>query len=449
MTESIKSVVVVGGGMAGASAAVGLREQGFSGHITLIGAEEHLPYERPPLSKDFLGGTTTTDRLLIQPPNTYQDLEIEVLLGRPAVRLCRAERAVEIVGGDRVPADRVVLCMGVRPRQLDVAGNALPGVQYLHDIEDARAIQAQIERGQPVVVVGEGFVGTEVASTLAGLGADVTLLMAGDLPVPVLGTDASRWLLDRHRSHGVDIRPRAPLRAICGDRHVTAVELCDGTRLPAGAVVVGIGSLPAIELATHAGITAEDGIVVDGSGRTSVPEVYAAGDLARFPSPTFGHSIRVEHWQNAHSHAAHIAAALLYEGNQHDEPYDEIPWAWTDQYGSRWEIAGLPGPGLDVIRRGSPDSPAGALWVFSSEGRVRGAVASSEGRVRGAVATNRRRDLRAIQRALGRGPVFVTDMVADESVDMATALSEVGVTESTDTATNVNDETKGASDGLA
>lgn len=420
MTESIKSVAIVGGGMAGASAAVALRGQGFSGRITLIGAEEHLPYERPPLSKDFLSGATTSDRLLIQSPETYEELGVELLLGRPAVRLCCAERAVEIHGGDRFPADRVLLCMGVRPRQIGVAGNALPGVHYLHDVEDACAIRMQVERGAPIVVVGEGFIGTEVASTLAALGAEVTLLLAGALPVPALGAGASTWLLDQHRMHNVDVRPKAPLRAIRGDRHVTAVELCDGTRLPAGAVVVGIGSLPVLELATEAGIIAEGGIVVDGAGRTSIPEVYAAGDLARFPSPTYGRRIRVEHWQNAHRHAAHTASAVLGRGNQHHPPYDEIPWAWTDQCGSRWEIAGLTGSDMDVIGRGSPDSTEGALWVFSSQGRIHGAVA-----------VNRRRELRAVHRALGRGPVFATNMISDESVDLATALSGVDATNST------------------
>ncbi|WP_016880391.1 MULTISPECIES: NAD(P)/FAD-dependent oxidoreductase [Rhodococcus] len=413
MTGSFDSVAVVGGGMAGATAVTALRDQGFSGRVCLIGAEEHLPYERPPLSKEFLGGEMPEDRLLVHSRETYEEQDIELLLGRRAIRLCPADGAVELEGGERVGADRVLLCMGVRPRPVGVPGGTLPGVHYLHDLEDAWALQTVIERGVPVVVVGEGFIGSEVASTLAEQGADVTLLMAGDLPMPVLGAEASGWILDQHRSNGVDVRARSPLQAIRGRDRVESVELSDGTVLPAGAVVVGIGSEPVVDLATDVGITVDNGILVDGLSRTSVPGIYAAGDLARFPSPTFGRSIRVEHWQNAQLQAAKAVEGMLGHGDRDIEPYDDIPWAWTKQYGNQWEIAGRPGPDMQVIRRGVPGSTDGALWIFSAHGRVQGAVV-----------VNRRRELRAVRRALEQGPIFTNDTIRDESVDLRAALSD-------------------------
>nr|ACL31219.1 ferredoxin reductase [Rhodococcus sp. TFB] len=398
--------------MAGATAVTALRDQGFSGRISLVGAEKHLPYERPPLSKQFLSGEMSEEQLLVHSRETYAEKDIELVLGRRATRLCPADGAVELEGGERVDADRILLCMGVRPRPVGVPGQTLPGVHYLRDLEDAYALQVMIESGVPVVVVGEGFIGSETASTLAQQGADVTLLMAGDLPMPVLGMEASGWLLEQHRSNGVDVRARSPLRTIRGRDCVEAVELCDGTILSAGAVVVGIGSEAAIDLATEIGITVDNGILVNGLSRTSIPEVYAAGDLARFPSPTFGRNIRVEHWQNAHNQAVKAVEGMLRHGDRDIEPYDDIPWAWTNQYGNQWEIAGLPGAGMDVVRRGVPGSAEGALWIFSTRGHVQGAVA-----------VNRRRELRAIQRALGDGPVLLNEAVRDESVDLRAALS--------------------------
>ncbi|MFF5988806.1 NAD(P)/FAD-dependent oxidoreductase [Prauserella flavalba] len=408
MTASFDSVAVIGAGLAGASAAVALRERGFSGRIRLIGAESHLPYERPPLSKEFLGGDLPAERLAVHPADAYAEWEIELVLGRPATRLRPAERAVELAGGTRIGADRVLLGTGVRPRSAGVPGEWLSGVHHLRDLEHAQALREVIERGVPLVVVGEGFIGSELASTLAEQGADVTLLMAGDLPMRhALGEEAARWLLGRHRENGVRVLARSPLKSINGFDRVESVEVGDGTVLPAGAVVIGIGSEPVVDLAVGAGLAVDNGVVVDSSSRTSIPEIYAAGDLARFPSRAFNRRLRVEHWQNAQNQAANAVESML----GHDEPYDDIPWAWTEQHGRRWEIAGLPMLGTDVVRRGDPDSAEGALWVFSEQGRVQGAVA-----------VNRRRELRAVRRALAREALVDVDAVRDESVDIRTAI---------------------------
>lgn len=417
MSGSFDSVAVVGGGMAGATAVTALRDQGFSGRVSLVCAEKHLPYERPPLSKEFLAGEVAEEQLLIHPPATYEEQGIELHLGRPATRLRPSDGAVELEDGSFVRADRVLLCTGVRPRPVEavgVPGGDLPGVHYLHDLHEAWAIQAVIGRGVPVVVVGEGFIGSELASTLACQGADVTLVMLGELPMqPVFSREASEWLLAQHRAHGVDVRPQVPLKAIRGRDRVEAVELSDGTVLPAGAVVVGIGSEPVAGLATDAGISGDDGVVVDGVGRTSVSEIYAAGDLARHPNPKFGRDIRVEHWQNAQLQAAKAVEGMLGDGDV--APYDDIPWVWTEQYENHWEIVGLPAPSMKVIRRGTLGAAGGALWIFSQDGLVWGAVA-----------VNRRRELRLVRRALKRGPVFSDETLRDESVDIRAALGDAG-----------------------
>jgi 3-phenylpropionate/trans-cinnamate dioxygenase ferredoxin reductase subunit len=409
MTETIESVVVVGGGLAGATAATALRARGFSGCVRLICAEEHLPYERPPLSKDFLAGEVPADALLVHPRETYEELDIELVSGRRAQRLRPSEGAVELEDGGQIHADHVVLCTGVRPRRLQVPGEALPGVSYLHDLEDAQELRAAVKRGMPIAVVGEGFIGSEIAATLAAQGVEVTLLMGGELPMqPVLGTEAGQWLREQHLRHGVAVRARSMVRAIHGQRHVEAVELADGTIVAVGAVVIGIGSEPVGQLAIDAGLAYDNGVLVDAQMRTSIPAISAAGDLARFPSPAFASDIRVEHWQNAQGQAASAADSLLGQGR----PYNEVPWAWSEQYGDRWEITGLPGHGMEISCRGMPDSADGALWLFSREDRVHGAVA-----------LNRRKELRAVRRALETGPIPTSQRWQDESVDIGALLS--------------------------
>jgi len=409
MSDTVRSVAIIGAGLAGANVAAGLRSHGYAGHVTLVGSESHLPYERPPLTKDVLAGVMAVDQTAVHPAEFYQDNEIELVLGEPVDALDLSERSVVLARGRRLRADRVVLCTGVSPRRLGVPGEDLEGVHSVRDREDSQALRNAAERGDPIVVIGEGFIGTEVASTLARQGCDVTVLMGRDLPVqPVLGADAGAWLAQQHRVNGVRLRPSTPPRAIIGTSSVQGVELADGSVVPASAVVVGIGSIPSGQsLASDAGITTRDGVVVDGVGRSSVPEVFATGDLARFPTSSYG-EIRVEHWQHAIQHAQVVAAAIV---GVEQAPYAGVPWVWTEQFGRRWEIAGLPQRGTDVVRRGDPDSDEGALWAFTNDSRV---VA--------AVALGRRRELRAVLRSL-EGPVsLMTPQFVDESVDVRRAL---------------------------
>lgn len=405
------SVAVVGAGLAGATIVRTLRERGFTGRVSLIGDEVHLPYERPMLSKEFLTTAVSRDTLQVRPTAQYEADEIELLLGRRAVRLLPGV-GVQIEGGAVVPAEHAFLCTGVRPRTLPVRGSELAGVISIRNVEDSESLREAVARGNRTVVVGEGFIGSEVAATLAGCGADVTLLMGRDLPIqPVLGREAGAWLLAEHRKNGIAVHERSSIRSIGGSVRAESVELADGTVIRAGAVVVAVGCEPNVELAIDAGLALDDGVLVDSRGLTSSACVHAVGDIARFPSATFGRTLRVEHWQHAQQHAQAAAAALVGDG----DAYDGVPWAWSVQHGHRIEIAGLPWAGDTTWRRGDPNGPDGALWISVHAGRIIGAVS-----------VNRRSELRAVLRALGRAPIAVADahILADPDTDLRSLLPD-------------------------
>lgn len=404
------SVAVVGAGLAGATIVRTLRERGFTGSVSLIGDEVHLPYERPMLSKEFLTTGVTRDALQVRPMAQYEADEIELVLGRRAIRVLPGV-GVQIEGGAVVPADHVFLCTGVRPRSLPVRGSELPGVISIRNLEDAEALREAVARGDRTVVVGEGFIGSEVAATLAGRGADVTLLMGGELPMqPAMGPEAGAWLLAEHRKSGIAVRERSSIRSIGGGNRAESVELTDGTVIRAGSVVMAVGCEPNVDLAIDTGLVLDDGVLVDSRGLTSSARVHAVGDIARFPSATFGRTLRVEHWQHAQQHAQVAAAALVGDG----DIYDGVPWAWSVQHGHRIEIAGLPWAGDTTWRRGDPNGPDGALWISGRAGRIIGAVS-----------VNRRRELRAVLRALRRAPVVVVGdagELADSDSDLRMLL---------------------------
>ncbi|MGK2882356.1 MAG: NAD(P)/FAD-dependent oxidoreductase [Mycobacterium sp.] len=403
------SVAVIGAGLAGATIVRTLREKGFTGRVSLIGDEVHLPYERPMLSKEFLTTGVSFDTLQVRPMAQYEADEIELVLGRRAIRVLPGV-GVHIEGGAVVPAEHAFLCTGVRPRSLPVRGSELPGVISIRNLEDAEALREAVARGDRTVVVGEGFIGSEVAATLAGRGADVTLLMGRELPMqPALGPEAGAWLLAEHRKSGIDVRERSSIRSIGGGSRADSVELADGTVIRAGAVVMAVGCEPNVDLAIDAGLALDDGVLVNSRGLTSSAHVHAVGDIARFPSATFGRTLRVEHWQHAQHHAHAAAAALVGES----DVYDGIPWAWSVQHGHRIEIAGLPWAADSTWQRGDPNGPDGALWISVRAGQIVGALS-----------VNRRRELRAVLRALGRAPVIVGDgrKLADPDSDLRMLL---------------------------
>ncbi|HEX5039123.1 MAG TPA: FAD-dependent oxidoreductase [Candidatus Limnocylindria bacterium] len=369
MSAAIDRVVVVGGGLAGGTAAFALREAGFEGAVTLVAEEPHLPYERPPLSKAYLRGEENAEAFVVRPEAAYDDEGVTLILGRRAMTIDRTERTVELDGGERLAYDRLILATGAAPRAL-AGGAHLPGVHVLRTLDDAEAIRSALGAADRVVVVGGGWIGAEVAASLRQLGATVTLVT--NLPRPlerVLGSEIGEVYAGLHREHGVEL-VAGHVAGIVGEERASAVQLSDGRRLPADLVVVGVGVTPRIELARRADLAiAEGGVAVDARLQSSDPAIYAAGDIAAADHPRLGRRLRIEHWDNAKRQGR--AAARNAIG--FDEPYDRTPYFFSDQYDLGIEVRGLPPPGADVVIRGDPASRSFvAFWV--QDGRVAAAL---------------------------------------------------------------------------
>jgi 3-phenylpropionate/trans-cinnamate dioxygenase ferredoxin reductase subunit len=337
------SFVIVGGGMAGAIATQTLREEGFDGKITLLGQEPNAPYERPPLSKDYLQGKADRDTIFVHPAPWYAEHAVELSLDTAVTSLDPASRTITVANGDRLRYDRLLLATGSKPRRLDVPGADLDGVYYLRNVEDSERIKIEFARAKRVVIIGAGWIGLETAAAARAAGLDVTLLVSGDLPLEhVLGPEAAPIFDELHRSHGVDLRYRTTAVELTG-RHgaATGVMLSDGTEIDAEMIIAGIGAVPRTELAAAAGLKIDNGIVVDEHLRTSDPDIFAAGDIAHAYNPRLGHHIRVEHWAHARRQGAVAAKAMLDQ-----DAVDVRPsYFFTDQYDLSMEYTGDIGPG--------------------------------------------------------------------------------------------------------
>ena len=345
-----RAIVVVGGGLAGAKTVEALRERGFEGRIVLLAAEQHLPYERPPLSKDYLKSGEGLDDAFVHDEQWYADHDVEVRTGTRATAIDRAGKQVELEGGERIGYDRLVLATGSSPRRLDLPGADLPGVLTLRTIEDSQRLREQLQPDRRVVLIGGGWIGLEVAAAAREAGAAVTVLESLDLPlVRVLGPTIASVFADLHREHGVDLRTGVTVEAIEGGPDgVSGVRLGDGTVVPADTVVVGIGASPNVELAEKAGLDVDNGVTADAVGRTSDPDIFVVGDVANVEHPFLGHRVRVEHWANALNQPAVVVAGVLDE----EGPEPELPYFFTDQYDLGMEYHGLGAPDDDVVVRG-------------------------------------------------------------------------------------------------
>jgi 3-phenylpropionate/trans-cinnamate dioxygenase ferredoxin reductase component len=337
--------VIVGAGLAGAKAVETLRDIGFDGDITLIGAEAHRPYERPPLSKDYLQGNATGDKLYVHSPAWYAEHQVELRLTTTVTAVDRDAHQVVTSGGERVRYDKLLLATGSSPRRLSVPGAELDNVLYLRTLEDSDRIKQALGPGVRVVVIGAGWIGLETAAAARAAGADVTVLENAGLPLQrVLGSRIAHVFADLHRDNGVDLRcdvSVAGIRATTDGRSVAEVELADGTRVPADIVIVGVGATPNVELASASGLQTDNGVVVDQQLRTSDPDVYAAGDIANAYHPFLGRHLRVEHWANA-LHQPVVAANAMIGG---DSVYERLPYFFTDQYDLGMEYTGQVEPG--------------------------------------------------------------------------------------------------------
>jgi NADPH-dependent 2,4-dienoyl-CoA reductase/sulfur reductase-like enzyme len=350
------SITVVGASLAGLSTVRALRAEGYDGGIFVVGEERHLPYDRPPLSKDFLKGDIDADALALGDAQEYDSLDVEWLLGERAVRLDPADRSVTLSGGRRMRTDGVVIATGARPRTLP-GTDGLAGVHTLRTLDDAQALRAELLDGLPrVVVIGAGFIGAEVASTANRLGLHVTVVEALDVPLErQLGREMGLVCSSLHTDHGVRLLTGTGVAGLTGTDRVTGVRLADGRELPADIVVVGVGVRPATDWLAGSGVPVEDGVVCDAGCATGVPGVVAVGDVARCPHPFTGRHTRIEHWSNA-GEQARTAARTLLTGVPAQAPLT-APYFWSDQYDVRIQLAGHVAPGaVPEIVDGDVDS---------------------------------------------------------------------------------------------
>jgi 3-phenylpropionate/trans-cinnamate dioxygenase ferredoxin reductase component len=359
------SLVIVGGGMAGAVAAQTLREEGFDGKITLLGQELHAPYERPPLSKDYLQGKADRDSIFVHPEPWYAEHAVDLSLGTTVTSLDPASRTITTAAGTQLSYDKLLIATGSKPRRLDVPGADLDGVYYLRNVEDSERLKIEFAQAERVVIVGAGWIGLETAAAARAAGLDVTLLVSGDMPLEhVLGPEVSPIFDKLHRSNGVDLRYRTTAVALTG-RHgaVTGVILSDGSRIDADMIIVGVGAVPRTELAADAGLKIDNGIIVDEHLRTSDPDIFAAGDIAHAYNARLGRHIRGEHWAHARRQGVIAAKAMLGQ-----DALDARPsYFFTDQYDLSMEYTGDIGPaGYDrvVSRRHADSRQVIVFWLY-------------------------------------------------------------------------------------
>ncbi len=395
--------VIVGASLAGGTAAMTLREEGFDGEIMLIGAEPHPPYERPPLSKEYLQGEKPFEDALLKPTGFYEDHNIQTRFGKRATRVDPFDHVVELEGGGMLRYDRLLVATGVRNRRLRIPGADLEGVCDLRTVDDADRIRAMSRGGRRAVLVGMGFIGSEVAASLRHLGVEVTVVEPFKTPLyRVLGEEIGRVFVDLHRNNGVQMFFEESVTAFEGAGHVQRVTTSTGRHIECDFVVVGVGVEPVTDLMVDAGVKIDNGIVVNEFCQTNVEGIYAAGDVANHFHPLFGRQVRVEHWQNA-IHQGRAAARSMLDKR---EPYDDVHWFWSDQYDCNVQYAGFHTGWDELVVRGSLEERNAVVFYLQEQ------------RIAAAVAFNRGRDL---QRAMSliRARVQVESAVLrDESVDL-------------------------------
>jgi 3-phenylpropionate/trans-cinnamate dioxygenase ferredoxin reductase subunit len=343
--------VIVGASLAGARAVDTLRQEGFDGRVVLIGAEQERPYERPPLSKDYLRGEAGRDKVYVHEAGFYADHDIELRLGRTAESLDPANRELVLDDGERLRYDRLLLATGAEPRRLSLPGSELDGIFYLREVGDSDALRARLDRGGSVVVVGAGWIGAEVAASARQRGLDVTVVEPGSVPLErVLGAEVGGVYRDIHSDHGVRMLLGTGVAAFEGAGAVERVRTDDGRELACDLVVVGVGVQPRTGLAARAGIAVGNGILVDEQLQTAAPGVFAAGDVANAHHPFYGEAIRVEHWANALNQGPAAAGNMLGQA----AAYERLPYFFSDQYDVGMEYTGYARSWDRVVFRGDP-----------------------------------------------------------------------------------------------
>ena len=401
-----EGIVIVGGGLAGATAAFALRERGYEGRVAIVAEERQPPYERPPLSKGYLRGESSIEDAYVRPAADYEANGIELMLGRRAVTLDATGGRLNLADGETLRYGSLLLATGAAPRPLRSARAFLRGVHLLRDASDADALREAAARAERIAIVGGGWVGSEVAASLRQLGHDVTLISNMARPLErVLGPEVAEVYAGLHAAHGVRL-VHGHVAALDGDSAVEAVRLADGVRVPADLVVVGVGAAPRIKLALRAGLATVDGAVaVDEHLRSSAPSIYAAGDVAAAWHPRYGRHLRVEHWDNAIRQGRTAAANMLGE----DEAYARTPYFYSDQFDLGMEYRGLATGWDEVVLRGDLEAREfDAFWL-------------ADGRVVAAMNANRWDDGKALRRMVESEAPVDPARLADASTPLEAA----------------------------
>ena len=397
--RKLERIAVVGASLAGLRAAESLRRLGYGGALVLVGAEKHLPYDRPPLSKELLQGRWEVDRIGLR-RQPYEELELDLRLGVRATALDLAARELVLGDGVRELFDALVLATGASPRRLRGQPD-LPGVHLLRTLDDALALRAALEARPRVLVVGAGFIGAEVAASCRARGLQVTLVEP--LPVPLargLGEAMGRVCAELHRDQGVDLRCGVGVSGFQGHQRVERVTLSDGSSVEADLVVVGIGAAPETGWLEGSGLRLDDGVVCDGFC-AAAPGVFAAGDVARWHNPLFGEEMRVEHWSNAAEQGSYVAERLAGT-DLGAQPFAPVPFFWSDQYGVKIQFAGRMRPD-DEVR----------LVAGSLAERKFTALYGRAGRLSGVLAWSRPRDLAKYRRLIAAATPFESALAAE------------------------------------
>ena len=395
--------IIVGANLAGGTAAITLREEGFDGEIELIGAEPHPPYERPPLSKEYLQGEKPFEDALLKPVNFYTEQNIQTRFGTRAVRVDPRDQVIELEDGGRTRYDKVLIATGARNRKLRIPGADLEGICDLRTVDDADRIRARSRSGSRAVMIGMGFIGSEVAASLRHHGVEVTVIEPFKTPLyRVLGEQIGRVFEALHRENGVRMLFEDSVTAFEGTGRVQRVVTSAGRRIECDFVVVGVGVEPATDLMADSGVKIDNGIVVNEYCQTNVEGIYAAGDVANHFHPLFGRRMRVEHWQNAIHQGQAAARSML--GKR--EPYSDVHWFWSDQYDCNVQYAGFHTQWDELIVRGSLERRSAVVFYMQ------------EGRIAATVAFNRGRDLRRAMSLIKARVQVEPSVLRDESVDL-------------------------------
>jgi 3-phenylpropionate/trans-cinnamate dioxygenase ferredoxin reductase subunit len=395
-----ESIVIAGAGHAAGQLVASLRQGGYSGRIAMVGEEAFPPYQRPPLSKKYLSGDLAVERLFLRPLKFYADQNVDLYLGRRVESIDTAGKIAVLDDDQRLSYDKLVLATGSRVRRLQLPGSELSGIHYLRSIDDVDAIRTQFKKGARLVIIGAGYIGLEVAAVAAQAGLEVRVLeLAERVMERAVTPTTSGFYADVHRQAGVDLRLNtAPPKRFIGQENIQAVEDASGQQHAADLVIIGVGVMPAIELAERAGLPCDNGILVDELCRTANADVLAIGDCTRHPNALLGRQLRLESVHNAQEQAKTAAALICGE----QKPYQQIPWFWSDQYDLKLQIAGLSDGYDQSVQRGDPASRSFAVLCLK------------DGKLAAVEAVNSAREFIWSKKLIAAGVPVTPDDLADE-----------------------------------